>query len=178
MGDRWLQDDLMASTYIWLPLSISGTDVIMKNQASWVPSVSTQDWSPSPSSTQYQGEDFELSNGAIVVSCSGCSNGEAAGYIGGSSSGTASFGGITAQESGKTTIRIQYENGDSEQRHATVNVNGIAQTLAFLPTADGSTPGSSSLNCVLSSEQSNTISFTTTDGTYGPDIDIIYAPVS
>lgn len=37
MGDRWVSKDLKTSTYVWLPLNISGTTVAMKNYRSWVP---------------------------------------------------------------------------------------------------------------------------------------------
>ena len=36
MGDRWVSKNLQASTYVWLPLSISGTSVTMKDHAAWV----------------------------------------------------------------------------------------------------------------------------------------------
>lgn len=41
MGDRWIKDNLMRSTYIWLPLQISGTTATMKNAVNWVPNVQT-----------------------------------------------------------------------------------------------------------------------------------------
>jgi hypothetical protein len=31
MGDRWISTDLGASTYIWLPLKISGTSATLVN---------------------------------------------------------------------------------------------------------------------------------------------------
>lgn len=97
------------------------------------------------------------------------------GYIGGSSGGSVTFAGVSSGAATKTSIRIKYLNGDSTQRFATVAVNGASQKLAFLPT-DGGTPGSSVLNVNLNSGASNTVVITTTDGTYGPDIDRIMVP--
>jgi hypothetical protein len=178
MGDRWVSSNLQASTYVWLPLSVSGTSVTMKNLVNWVPNVSAGTWSAGPSETDPEGESAALSNGARVVGCSGCSGGKAAGYIGGSSRGAVTFSGISSQSAGKTTVRIKYENGDSSQRFASVTVNGQAQTIAFLPTADGNTPGTSVLNAQLNSGSGNTISITTTDGSWGPDVDRLMVPDS
>ena len=178
MGDRWVSTNLMRSTYIWLPLTISGTKVTMANYVNWVPNVSAGTWTPGPSETQPEAEAATLSNGAVVVSCSGCSGSQAVGYIGGSSHGTLTFSGVSSNVATKTTIRVKYENGDSSQRFATVSCNGVGQTIAFLPTDNGYTPGSSSVHCNLNSGSSNTVVVTQTDGTYGPDVDRIMVPVS
>ncbi|KAI0909995.1 glycosyl hydrolase [Ustulina deusta] len=39
MGDRWVSGNLMRSTYVWLPLTFSGTAVTMKNYVNWTPDV-------------------------------------------------------------------------------------------------------------------------------------------
>lgn len=36
LGDRWVSSNLMRSTYIWLPLQLSGTTATMKNAVNWV----------------------------------------------------------------------------------------------------------------------------------------------
>jgi hypothetical protein len=36
LGDRWVSDNLMRSTYIWLPLKLEGTTASMKNAVNWV----------------------------------------------------------------------------------------------------------------------------------------------
>lgn len=178
MGDRWVSSNLMRSTYIWLPLTISGTKVTMANYVNWVPNVSAGTWTPGPSETQPEAESATLSSGATVVSCSGCSGSQAVGYIGGSSHGTLTFSGVSSNVATKSTIRVKYENGDSSQRFATVSCNGVSQTIAFLPTDNGYTPGSSSVHCNLNAGSSNTVVITQTDGTYGPDVDRIMVPVS
>ena len=100
----------MRSTYIWLPITISGTTATMStNYVNWIINTSTGAASAGPSETSYEGESSTLSNGAKVVACSGCSGSNAAGYIGGSSGGIARFGAVSSTVSTKTTIRIKHE---------------------------------------------------------------------
>jgi hypothetical protein len=40
LGDRWQPDNLASSTYVWLPITFSGTTATMRDQVSWVPSLS------------------------------------------------------------------------------------------------------------------------------------------
>lgn len=183
LGDRWVSSNLMRSTYVWLPLTFSGTSVSMADYVNWVPNVASGGvWAAGPSENQPEAESATLSGGATVVTCSGCSGGQAAGYIGGSSGGMVTFSGVTSNvaTTAGTTIRIKYENGDSASRHAQVRCNGgAAQQVAFLPTASGQgTPGSSVVNCALTQGSANTVVITQTDGTYGPDVDRIMVPVS
>lgn len=180
MGDRWVSTNLMASTYVWLPLTFSGTKVTMANQVNWIPNVASGGaWTVGPSESQPEGEAAVLTNGAKTVTCSGCSGGEAAGYIGGSTGGTVTFNGVVSSAATTTTIRVKYENGDSSQRYAVVSCNGVTQKVAFLPTASGTgTPGSSVVNCALKSGSDNVVVVSQTDGTYGPDVDRIMVPAS
>lgn len=176
MGDRWLPDNLMASTYIWLPFTISGTTAslvrthllhkwkdgqvltmmnLKKNQVNWVPDISG-DWSAGPSESTPEAESATLSNGAEVISCDGCSA-EAVGYLGGADNGTIEFSNINSSEATTSTIRIKHLNGDSDQRYATVSVNGKSQVVAFLPSSDGQSPATSSLHAELNAGSENTI---------------------
>lgn len=180
MGDRWVSDNLMASTYVWLPLEFSGTTASMSNHVNWVPNVASGGaWAPGPAENDPEGEDAALGGGAAVVSCAGCSGGAAAGYIGGASGGSVTFSGVVGGGAG-TTIRIKYENGDGAQRFASVRCNGGAgQAVAFLPTASGQgDPGSSVVTCALAEGGGNVVVVEQTDGTYGPDVDRIMVPVS
>lgn len=177
MGDRWVSSNLMRSTYVWLPLTFSGTTVTMKNAVNWTPNVGAGTWAAGPSESQPEAESATIANGAKTLSCSGCSGGSSVGYIGGSTGGSVTFSRVTSSASTKSSIRIKYLNGDSSQRFATVTVNGVSQKIAFLPT-DSGTPGSSVLNVNLNSGSSNTVVITTTDGTYGPDVDRIMVPNS
>ncbi|KAF7534704.1 hypothetical protein G7054_g6015 [Neopestalotiopsis clavispora] len=179
MGDRWVSSNLMRSTYVWLPLTISGTSISMANYVNWVPNVSAGTWAAGPSETQPEGESATLAGGATSVTCSGCSGSAAAGYIGGSSGGSVTFSGVSSSASTKTTIRIKYENGNTGQRFAKVTVNGVAQTVAFLPSEDGNSPASSVVHAQLTSGSSNTVVIAGVgDGTYGPDVDRIMVPSS
>ncbi|ROV94524.1 hypothetical protein VMCG_08150 [Cytospora schulzeri] len=191
LGDRWVSDNLMASTYVWLPLNFSGTTVTMDDYVNWVPNVAEGGgaWTAGPGENDVEGEDGVLAGGAEVVDCTGCSGGEAAGYVGGSTGGSVTFEGVvsnvttTGTGTGTgTTIRIKYENGDSVQRFANVSCNGGAgQVVAFLPTDSGQgTPGSSVVTCGLEEGDGNVVVVVGRqgNGTYGPDVDRIMVPVS
>lgn len=183
MGDRWVSSNLMASTYVWLPLSFSGTTVTMSDHVNWVPNAAAGGtWTAGPSENDPEGEDAVLAGGAKVVTCSGCSGGSSAGYVGGDSGGSVTFDGVVSSvATAGTTMRIKYENGDSTQRYANVSCNGDAgQVVAFLPTASGNgTPGSSVVTCGLAAGDGNVVVIAGLgDGTYGPDVDRIMVPVS
>lgn len=176
MGDRWQPSNLMRSTYIWLPLDISGSRVTLKNRSSWVPNVKEKTWSDSPASTQIEADKATLSGGAKTVSCSGCSGGQAVGWVGGPSGGKLTFSGIQGSGNQQATVRIAYANGDETERYANVVVNGRAQKLAFLPTGGGQSAGDSSLNCELVAGSGNAIVIEGLDGAYGPDVDLVSIP--
>ncbi|KAK7423963.1 hypothetical protein QQX98_000835 [Neonectria punicea] len=176
IGDRWVSSNLVASTYIWLPLTVSGTKVTLEWRDSWAPNVAEGTWSERTSETTLEGEDAGLDNGAIVITCSECSEGEAAGYIGGDTDGTVTFDNVQSSSSGRDTVTIKYRNGDTASRHARVTVNGKVQTVAFLSTRHHSTEaGSSSLHCDLE-EGTNTIVFSASEGGWGPDVDQLLVP--
>ncbi|OAQ58860.1 glycosyl hydrolase family 43 protein [Pochonia chlamydosporia 170] len=176
MGDRWQPSNLMRSTYIWLPLDISGSKVTLKNRSSWVPNVKEKKWSDSPASTQIEADNATLSGGAKTVSCSGCSGGQAVGWVGGPSGGRLTFSGIQSNGNQQATVRIAYANGDETERYANVVVNGKAQKLVFLPTGGGQSAGDSSLNCELVAGSGNAIVIEGLDGAYGPDVDLVSIP--
>lgn len=196
MGDRWVPSNLMASTYIWLPLTISGTTATLvppppppsprsspllftsalfsqppltrpqQNQVNWILPLQGI-WTPGPTETNPEAESSTnaLSNGARVISCSGCSGGMAVGWIGGPSDGTLRIVGVESSASTRSTIRVKYENGDSSQRYALVSVNGKTQVLAFLPS--GGSPASSTLHADLQSGSGNTVTFSAYAQGYG-----------
>jgi hypothetical protein len=176
MGDRWLKDNLMASSYVWLPLSISGTSVSMKNFVSWVPTVNFASWQTPPTETSYEAEKATYDGKARNVDCSGCSNKVTAGYIGGPDKGSVSFSSIRSDIDGMTTIRIKYINSDSKARYANVKVNGDGgRKVAFLP-AKGD-PGSSTLHVNLKKGSENTIVIEGLGTAWGPDIDRLMVPI-
>lgn len=178
MGDRWHSENLMRSTYVWLPLTISGTTTTMKNHVSWIINPSTGAISTAPSENTYQGPSATLANGAKVSTCSSCpsSTSSFAGNIGGPSNGSATFTSVQSSVATRTTIRIVYRNGDSKQRYAMVTVNGKTQTIAFFPTVD-SDPGTSVANVDLK-QGTNQITIAGINGGWGPDVFRVIVPVS
>ncbi|KAK0648721.1 glycosyl hydrolase [Cercophora newfieldiana] len=175
LGDRWLKDNLMASSYIWLPLTISGTTVTMKNKVSWVPTTNFAAWREPPAENSYEGEKATYGGKARDVSCSTCSNKVTAGYIGGPDKGSVTFNGVKSDVDGLTTIRIKYLSGDSSPRYANVRVNGDGgRKIAFLP-AKGD-PASSTLHVNLK-KGDNTIVIEGVGNGWGPDVDRLMVPV-
>lgn len=155
-------------------------DLCYNNEVNWILSISAGTWSGGPSETTPEAESSSnvLTNGAVVQSCSGCSGSEDVGYIGGPPGGTLTFENISSTVATTTTIRIHYTNGDATQRYANVVVNGVTNVVAFLPTADGNTPGTSTLTVPLKSGTGNVIEFEAYDGGWAPDIDRLMVPVS
>lgn len=185
MGDRWKSKNLQTSSYIWLPLEISGTKVTMNNRGSWVPNAGTGGgtWAASPAETSYEGEaQGKYAGGAKEVSCSKCSGGKAAGYIGGTggTNGSVTISGIQSNggEGAVTTLQIRYVNGDTGPRYAAVSVNGGSpQKVAFEGTA-GEVGVSSVVVRGLRQGSGNTIVVSGWEGGgWGPDVDRVVVPV-
>ncbi|KAK8071087.1 carbohydrate-binding module family 35 protein [Apiospora hydei] len=162
MGDRWISNNLMRSTYVWLPLSISGTTITMSDRVNWVPDVAAGTWAAGPSETSPEGESGTLAGGAWTLSCGSCSG----------------VTGVKSGRAGRTTLRIKHLNGDSSQRSAVVTVNGKAQTVAFLPSENGnSAPATSVVHAEMNAGSGNTIVIAGVGGgAYGPDVDRVMVP--
>ncbi|XXH01330.1 hypothetical protein Hte_007688 [Hypoxylon texense] len=179
LGDRWKSTNLMTSTYVWLPLAVSGASVKMADAESWVPNLSTTSSSAStakPAETAYEGEAARYGGQARSVSCSGCSGGTAAGYVGGPDRGTVTFSGVRSDAAARSTVRIRYANGDSSPRYANVRVNGgAAQKVAFLPTS-GSV-SASTLHVDLKAGSTNEVVIEGVGDGWAPDIDRLIVPV-
>ncbi|TLD24292.1 hypothetical protein PspLS_06447 [Pyricularia sp. CBS 133598] len=181
LGDRWVSTNLQSSTYVWLPLDISGTTVSLKNRDAWVPNAAAPGapWQPAGDVNAYEGEVGKLGGGARVVSCNGCSGGNAAGYIGGDVNGIVTIAGVrsSAPDGTLTTVRIRFANGDGNPRYANVTVNGGAPIrLAFEPTRGG--VSDSTLNVQLRPSTDNTIVVSGAGGgLWGPDVDRLIVPV-
>ncbi|RAR05943.1 carbohydrate-binding module family 35 protein [Stemphylium lycopersici] len=176
MGDRWQSGNLMRSTYVWLPLQISGTTASMENTVNWIIDPSTGTMIAGPKENTYEGESATLADGAKSLSCSACSGSRSVGYIGGSSSGTLTFPDAQSSATTRTTLRIKHLNGDSSQRYADVSVNGNTQKVAFLPHGGGD-PASSVVHVDLK-EGSNEIKIAGNQGGWGPDVDRMFVPVT
>jgi phosphoribosylformylglycinamidine (FGAM) synthase-like amidotransferase family enzyme len=81
--------------------------------------------------------------------------------------GTLTFNGVHSDVSTRTTIRMRYANGDSTQRFATIEVNGAAQTVAFVPTTNGQVTGIASFSADLTAGSSNTVKVSGVNGGWG-----------
>ncbi|KAL0934923.1 glycosyl hydrolase family 43 protein [Colletotrichum truncatum] len=174
MGDRWQSTNLAASTYIWLPLNIDGTKVTLDWHDSWTVDVKAGTWSEAKPEIEIEGESAELSNGARLLSCSGCSGSSSVGYLGGDSDGTAVLN-FEASTADRVTLIVKHLNGDTRSRHAAVSVNGEEQNVAFLSTSHiSSRVGSSSVHVDVK-EGVNTVKFSKSEG-WGPDIDQLIVP--
>lgn len=185
MGDRWVSTNLMRSTYVWLPLTLSGTTATLvpppfsslyqftnpntsqNNEVNWI--LNSNSWSTGPSETTPEAEASTntLSGGAEAIACSGCSGSKSIGYIGGSPGGKLLFPNISSSVATTTTIRIHYTNADASQRYASVVVNGVSHVVAFIPTPDDNTPGTATLTVPLNSGSANTVEFEAYNGGWG-----------
>lgn len=101
--------------------------------------------------------------GAVIVACAACSGGSKVGWLGNGS--TLAITGVAGGDGGARTVTIHYLS--AEARTATVN----GQTVAFAPTANWDTVGSTSLTLTLAAG-ANTITFANPTG-WVPDIDRI-----
>jgi len=168
MGDRWHSDNLMTTTYVWLPLTISGTTATLHNEVNWILDISSGTWKSAPAESSFEAEDAAntISNGAKVADCTNCSGAKDVGYIGGKPGGTLTFPNVSSGVSTNTTIRIHYVNGDKSQRFTNVVVNGLSTVVAFLPTS-GTTPGASTLTVPLKAGSANVVTFEAYNGGWG-----------
>jgi hypothetical protein len=175
LGDRWKSQDLASSTYIWLPLTISGTSVTMKNKVNWVPNTRRGRWTENIRENSYEGEAGSAVGRARTVSCSDCSGRSSMGYIGGPDGGAVTISNVSTTTAGETTVRIKYVNGANTTRFANVRVNEQrAVKLEFLPTAGVTNSATFVANLA---NTGNVIVFEGVDGGWGPDIDRILVPI-
>lgn len=157
----------MASTYIWLPLTVSGTTASLTWYDNWIPNVAAGTWSTAPTDTSYEAESGTISGGSQKLSCSGCSGGTSVGYLGGSSGGALTINNIVTDITGLTTVRIRYANGDSTQRFADVTVNGVKQRVAFVPSGGGQMVFTASFTAGLVKGSGNTMKIEGVNGGWG-----------
>lgn len=145
LGDRWCPSNLAQSTYIWLPLEKNGHDIYMKNRTSWVLDVASQSWEAGPAETHY------VTNGSVPPLSSPAS--------------TVIFSATLAStKTTRTTLRVEYTNGHSEEKQATAWVNGHSQPISFLPTGSNKQGvkelGESALHCYVAAGNENEVAIT------------------
>ncbi|OJJ95025.1 hypothetical protein ASPACDRAFT_1860409 [Aspergillus aculeatus ATCC 16872] len=170
MGDRWVSTDLASSTYIWLPLTISGTTATITSDAAWTPSFKDGTWTTVSNTTTYGAKSAgTIAGSATSITCSGCSS-EIIGWLGGPDNGTLTFGAVDFAAAGENTLQISYGNGDSTQRYCSVTVNGKTHIVAFLPSGGPQTLRTSVLNADVEQGSGNVVTFSAYNGGYCPDI--------
>lgn len=76
---------------------------------------------------------------------------------------------------GLTTVKIRYNSGNTDPRHAQVTVNDSPIKLAFED--NGGNPSTSTLNVNLKAGSDNTVVFEGINGGWGPDVDQLLVPV-
>lgn len=176
MGDRWHENDLGSSTYIWLPLEFKGTaekpEVSMPYRDIWALDSASKTWSGFET-TVLEPEEASLSKGAKLVWCDGCSQRTGAGYLGGPEGGVATFRGGLGKACGKTAILIVYVNGDQTSRFAWVTVNGERQKVEFPPSRNDQQISNVVIYGKFHSGSDNTIVVEGVDGQWAPNIDKI-----
>ncbi|KAE9978210.1 hypothetical protein BLS_000802 [Venturia inaequalis] len=172
MGDRWVDGNLMRSTYVWLPLKIEGKKATLTNQEHWSIDWDAGTWSPGPKQESYEAEKAKLSGGAKILNCSGCSGGKLAGYLGGPEKGAVTFENVLSDQTERKSVRIFAPNGDKTQRFAMVTVNeGQAVRIAILPSNAGSMPAVSVANLDFNAGANSVRIESLGDGSWGPDLD-------
>ena len=135
--------------------------------------------SPTPTSTASGGKTYEadkatLGGSADVTSCSACLDGEKVSSIGGGSSGTLTFTGVSEPSTGTYTMTVSYL-AVAEAKPAVITVDGVAQTVSF-PETDASSYsviGTYKVSVKLNAGSSNTIEFSGSGTKGAPDIDHI-----
>ena len=165
------------------PLTLAaGTNSIeFSNSSSWSPDIdritlavtgSSGTTPPNTVALEAEASSNQLTGGAVVQSCSGCSGGQAVGYIG-NNSGTLTVN-VSVATAGSYSLTIAYVNGDSSARTAQVTVDsGTPQTVSFQPTGSWSTPNNLTLSAPITLEAgANTIEFSNSSS-WAPDIDKI-----
>ncbi|KAF2094306.1 Arabinanase/levansucrase/invertase [Rhizodiscina lignyota] len=169
MGDRWDPDNLMRSTYIWLPLNIIESTATMRERRNWMLDASGS-WSEGVPGPTYEAESATLLGDAEVIECDECGSGKGVGHIEGTSSGVL-FSSISSSTSMRATVLIHFLNLDRTQRFCNVRVNGGSrQIVAFLPTGSDATGTSFACVHVTLQKGFNDIELRGTDG-LGPVLD-------
>ncbi|KAK1148079.1 hypothetical protein N8T08_010714 [Aspergillus melleus] len=162
MGDRWVPGNLASSTYVWMPLTISGTKATLNEAEAWTFTEGGWDSAEPVATLPAISDDSTLGGSARSVTD------ERVGYIGGPDNGTLTFKSVSASGSGKHTVQISYRNGDGSQRYCAVVVNDKSYSVAFGST--GTSLGTSVLHAQFADGSKNEIRFEGLDGKYCPDI--------
>jgi hypothetical protein len=121
-----------------------------------------------PSTTYQANSSGVIAGGALTQSCSGCSSGQTAGYLG--EGGTLTFSNVSVSTAGTYFLTISYEDGDTG-RSATLTVNGSPRTLNFIGLNNNNwTTPQKTIVAVNLNAGNNTVEFSNPSG-WAPSID-------
>lgn len=120
LGDRWIEDRLGESTYVWQPLSFP--------QGGGAPKIDFHPvWSIDPNSgavTVPQAKTFDsatakLAGAAKLADCSSCSGGKIATNVGGGSGNTITFDNVATPsgKGGKNWVGVYFVSGDAYPKY-------------------------------------------------------------
>jgi alpha-galactosidase len=158
------------SVTVTLNLNAGTNTVQLGNPTAYAPDFDKIVVAASPASTSYEAEAATLAGGAKVATCSGCSGGQKAGFVG--NGGTVTFTNVTVPAAGSYPVTLVYCDGSTTGRQAVVSVNGgTGQTVTFTPTGSFNTPGSVVVTLTLNAG-TNTVQLGNPTA-YAPDFDKI-----
>jgi alpha-galactosidase len=158
---------------MWLPIEFGqGDEISISWKDSWWVDTLTGNMGQSASKLyEITSPEAVLVGDAIIVPCTGCSEGDSVGYIG--YEGRLRFEGLTANITSDYSVLIGYANGDSSPRFLSVNVNGVFNKNVTFPTTEtGQTAKQLVIEVPLRQGNANNIEFYNDNG-FGPDIDFI-----
>ncbi|KAI0058642.1 Arabinanase/levansucrase/invertase [Artomyces pyxidatus] len=169
MGDRWREDVLGSSRYVWYPLDWSSGSPQIVHADVWKLDINAGTYSVVQGMT-YEAESGTLSGNATILSDSSFSGSKAVGYLG--NGGTVTLNNV--QGLGKSQwVALYYANGDSTWRNTTISVNGGSIVLVDQPDTGGghvilSVPVKLNLQ-----QGTNRITFASNENYYAGDLDKI-----
>lgn len=132
MGDRWDPDNLMRSSYIWLPLKVHGSTATMRDRRNWILDSRGQ-WNEGNTGAIYEAEDTDLFGTAKKVPCRNCTSGYMVSGLDSKNSGLI-LSHTQPGRAGDATILIRFANPDGQQYYGGIRVNnGAVQPVAYLP---------------------------------------------
>lgn len=143
MGDRWTPENLMRSTYIWLPLTFDGASVNMEDRRSWIIDTAGHWGHPGFGSDHLPNMyGTDLFGGAHLAPCSTCPPGS-----------NYTIAGIDSPDDGvmvknanslddvDAALLIHFRNEGTEQRYGWVKVNDEQpMKISYLPSCKETCP--------------------------------------
>jgi alpha-galactosidase len=157
------------TTTVPIHLNAGSNTIAFSNPTSWAPDIDAIIVPSITSDSIYEADTVgTLAGGAVVKTCSGCTDGYEVGYIG--NGGTLTFTTVTEPTTGSYTLTIGYVDGDAG-RTADISVNGATPTaISFTGTNNNNwnTQQTTTVTVQLNAG-TNTITFSNPSG-WAPNI--------